>query len=97
MPSSINVKLAAEAANNGLLDLATAQAISSVKGVPMRGTRMGNWLTRHKVQELIEAPGTATLKGLRDTAMLAALLGAGLRRSETAALTVAHLQQRDAR
>ena len=38
---------------------------------------------------------TATLKELSDTAMLAVLLGTGLRRSETAALTVAHLQQRD--
>jgi len=37
------------------------------------------------------------LKGLRDQAILAALLGCGLRRSELAALTFSHLQQRDGR
>jgi integrase len=37
------------------------------------------------------------MKGLRDRGMLAVLLGCGLRRSELAALTFGHLQQRDGR
>ena len=37
------------------------------------------------------------MKGLRDRAMLAVLLGCGLRRSELAALMFTHLQQRDGR
>src|SRR6266436_3271482 len=39
----------------------------------------------------------STKKGLRDRAMLAVLLGCGLRRSEVAALTFKHIQQRDGR
>src|ERR1035437_10210698 len=38
-----------------------------------------------------------TTKGLRDRAILAVLLGCGLRRSEVAALTIGHVQQRDGR
>jgi integrase len=37
------------------------------------------------------------VKGLRDRAILAVLLGCGLRRSEVAALTFTHIQQRDGR
>jgi integrase/recombinase XerD len=46
---------------------------------------------------LLNAPDTSTLKGLRDRAILAILVGCGLRRSEAAALVVEHIQQRDGR
>jgi len=49
------------------------------------------------VQALLSAPDIAALRGLRDRAIFAVLLGCALRRSEVAALTVAHLQQRDGR
>jgi len=45
----------------------------------------------------LDAPDAATLKGLRDRAILAIMLGCGLRRSEVARLELAHVQGRDGR
>jgi integrase/recombinase XerD len=90
---SINVritaarKLAVEAADNGLLAPELANGITRVKGVASKGVRLGNWLTAKQAQALLNAPDATTTKGLRDRAILAVLLGCGLRRSEVAALT----------
>src|SRR5271168_5265057 len=90
-------KLAAEAADNGLLAPELAAGISRVKSAKSVGIRMGNWLSARQAQSLLNAPDTTTIRGLRDRAILAVLLGCGLRRSELAALTFAHVQQRDGR
>src|SRR5271163_2036508 len=90
-------KLAGEAADNGILAPEIAQGISRVKSVKSTGIRVGNWLSQKQAQALLSAPDIATLAGLRDRAILAVLLGCGLRRSEVAALTFAHVQQRDGR
>jgi site-specific recombinase XerD len=100
---SINVritavrKLAVEAADNGLLAPELAAGITRVKGAKSIGVRVGNWLSVQQAQKLLNAPDVTTNKGLRDRAMLAILLGCGLRRSEVAALTLKHIQQRDNR
>jgi integrase len=100
---SINVritavrKLAVEASDNGLLAPELANGITRVKGVASKGVRLGNWLTAKQAQALLNAPDATTNKGLRDRAILAVLLGCGLRRSEVAALTFKHIQQRDGR
>ncbi len=49
-------KLAAEAADNGLLDPELAAGISRVKGVKSVGVRAGNWLSLRQAQALVNAP-----------------------------------------
>jgi site-specific recombinase XerD len=61
-----------------------------VKSVKSTGIRVGNWLSQRQAQALLSAPDISTVSGLRDRAILAVLLGCGLRRSEVAALTFAH-------
>jgi integrase len=102
-PVSINLritavrKLAAEAADNGLLAPELAAGIARVKSAKSMGVRTGNWLSLKQAQALLNAPDITTTKGLRDRAIIAVLLGCGLRRSEVAALTMGHIQQRDGR
>src|SRR6267142_2072678 len=90
-------KLAGEAVDNGLLAPELAAGISRVKSVKSVGIRTGNWLSVRQAQALLGAPDATTMKGLRDRAILAVLLGCGLRRSEVASLTFRHIQQRDDR
>jgi integrase len=90
-------KLAAEAADNGILAPELAAGIARVKSAKSVGIRTGNWLSVRQAQSLLNAPDTTTIRGLPDRAILAVLLGCGLRRSEIAALTFSHVQQRDGR
>src|SRR5204863_887629 len=54
-------KLAAEAADNGLLDPELAAGISRVKSVKSVGIRVGNWLSLRQAQALVNAPDIATV------------------------------------
>ena len=101
--SSINVqmsalrKLATEAADNGWMAGDVAGAVARVKGVKRQGVRAGNWLTREQAEKLLALPDRRTPQGLRDRALLALLIGAGLRREELARLTIESIEQRDGR
>jgi integrase len=86
-------RLAYEAADAGLLSPELAAGIRRVKGVKKLGVRLGNWLTAEEARRLSEAPDANNLKGKRDRAILAVLLGCGLRRRELADLDFKHLQQ----
>jgi site-specific recombinase XerD len=90
-------KLASEAEDNNLIDSRIANGIRAVKGMPKRGRRTGNWLTRDEAQIWINAPDIKILKGIRDRAILSVLIGCGLRRAEAAILSVSHIQQREGR
>ncbi|MET0753716.1 MAG: tyrosine-type recombinase/integrase, partial [Pyrinomonadaceae bacterium] len=90
-------KLATEAEDNALIDSRLANGIRAVKGMPFRGRRTGNWLTKDEAQMWLNSPDINTLKGVRDRALLAVLIGCGLRRAEAAILSVSHIEQREGR
>jgi len=90
-------KFATESEDNDLIDSKIANGIRAVKGVPFRGRRTGNWLTKEDAQRWLNAPDVKTLKGVRDRALLAVLIGCGLRRAEAAILSFSHIEQREGR
>jgi len=100
-PGTINVRLAAvrrlayEAADTGLLSPELAAGIRRVKGSKKLGMKLGNWLTVDEARTLWQLPDAFMLKGKRDRAILAVLLGCGLRRGELIDLTFDHLQRRE--
>ena len=100
---SINLRLAAirklsrEAEELKVWPETVASAFASVKNIPQRGHRTGNWLSLEQAQQLINAPDISTLYGLRNRAMLAVLIGCGLRRHELVKLTLPQLQMREGR
>lgn len=99
-PSTINVRLAAvrrlayEASDTGLLSPELAAGIRRVKGAKRLGARIGNWLTVEQSRTLLAAPPDS-LSGKRDRAILALLIGCGLRRAELVGLRMEDLQFRE--
>jgi site-specific recombinase XerD len=100
-PSTINVRLAAirriayEAADTGLLSPELVAGIRRVKGIKRLGQPVGNWLTAQQGCKLLATSQLETLRGKRDRAMLALLLGCGLRRSELVTLESDQVQKRE--
>jgi integrase len=100
-PTTINLRLAAvrrvayEAADSGLLSPELAAGIRRVKGVRRIGIRVGNWLTAEQGKRLLAAAASDSLRGKRNRAILAMLIGCGLRRGELLALRVDAIQLRE--
>ena len=88
-------RLAYEAADAGLLSPELAAGIRRVKGAKRLGVRLANWLTATEARILWQFPDAHTLKGKRDRALLAILLGCGLRRRELTDLDFGHIERRD--
>jgi site-specific recombinase XerD len=88
-------RLAYEAADTGLLSPELAAGIRRVKGAKRIGVRLGNWLSADQVKLLMTAPNADAMRGKRDHAIIAILVGCGLRRSEVAELKFGDIQQRD--
>lgn len=87
-------RLAYEAADAGLLSPELAAGIRRVKGVKQLGSRLGNWLSTNQVRLLLEEADGEDLRSIRGLAMMAVLLGCGLRRAELAGLKVEDMQNR---
>jgi integrase len=99
--TTINLRLAAarrvafEAADSGLLSPELAAGIRRVKGVRRIGVRVGNWLTAEQAKRLLAVADRGSPRGKRDYAMIAMLVGCGLRRGELLALRVDSIQSRE--
>jgi integrase len=87
-------RLAHEAADAGLLSPELAAGITRVKGVKQLGFRSGNWLTLDQSTAVLTHACGDRVRAKRDYAMLAMLLGCGLRRSELVGLEISEVQTR---
>jgi site-specific recombinase XerD len=100
-PSTINVRLAAvrrlayEASDTGLLSPELAAGIRRGNGAKRLGVRIGNWLTVDQSKKLLQCLPAETTRGKRDRAILALLLGCGLRRAELVGLKSKDFQIRE--
>ena len=100
-PSTINLRLAAvrrlayEASDTGLLSPDLAAGIRRVKRAKRLGVRIGNWLTVHQSRTLLGGSPSDSLRGKRDRAILALLIGCGLRRAELVGLGMEDFQVRE--
>jgi site-specific recombinase XerD len=103
-PNTINLRLTAvrklaeeAAAQELLLEAEVISEMRSVKNAKVSDTRAGHWLTRAQAEKLLSLPDPTTLKGKRDHALLALIVGAGLGREELVTLSREQIQQRDGR
>ncbi len=92
-PNTIHLRLAAvrrvayEACDSGLLSPELGAGMRRLKGVRRLGVRVGNWLASAQAKLLLERSDIATRRGKRNHAILATLVGCGLRRGVSGGLS----------
>ncbi len=86
--------LVREAEARGLVE--AGPLLEGLRYQPERGSRAGNWLSLEQAGRLLQLPADSA-RGRRDKAILALLLGCGLRREELALLEAGQWQRRDGR
>jgi site-specific recombinase XerC len=69
--------------------------IRRVKGVRRLGVRVGNWVTVEQARRLLQNSAGDSPRGKRNHAILALLIGCGLRRGELLALNLSSVQLRE--
>ena len=90
-------RLAYEASDTGLLSPDLTAGIRRVKGAKRLGVRIGNWLTVDQSKTLLGELRPGSLRGKRDRAILALLIGWGSRRAELVGLGTGDFQVREER
>jgi site-specific recombinase XerD len=90
-------RLAMQAAAHGWIAYETAVQIDSIRTKKRLGQLAGAWLTIDQAKALLAAPDAATVAGKRDLAVLALLIGCGLRREEAAGLSWLQFDKREDR
>jgi integrase len=88
-------RLAYKASDTGRLSPELAAGIRRVKGAKRLGVRIGNWLTVDQSKTLLGKPGSENLRGKRDRAILALLIGCGLRPAQLVGLETEDFQVRE--
>lgn len=102
-PQTINGHCAAirfyarEMGRAGTIPIERAQSLQAIENAKVKGRKLGNWLSIEDATKLLNQPDISVPAGLRDRAILALLIGAGLRRSEVVGLEFRHFEKRDGR
>lgn len=95
-PATINLYLyamkgvAREAFSNDVMPQVAYLKISLIRGLSYQRLPTGQSLTTHQCKKLLNVCDDNTLSGLRDKALLALMMGCGLRRAEITSLQMEH-------
>lgn len=100
-PQTVNVRLAAirfyvkELAEENQMSIEQSRGVCAVPNLKVKDRKLGTWLEADEASNILNKPDTSTRTGMRDRAVLALMIGAGLRRSEVVRIERKHFEQRN--